>query len=197
MLFENAKRDSNLTLFKILRAFKEMHKEVAQKSNAIRSSPVFGKDLAWRFFYGACQGKEGRYGGGMALFLGEKHYFHLQLRASVGTNTRVELLALWGLLFFARSKGILSLQVVEDSKVIINWFLRLNELSFVVLERWQRKIGELQEYFIDLRAQHIYKSFNVLVDGLLNDALQLVDGLLLVREFVDDALWSCDKVVIF
>ena len=126
MLFENAKRDSNLTLFKILRAFKEMHKEVAQKSNAIRSSPVFGKDLAWRFFYGACQGKEGRYGGGMALFLGEKHYFHLQLRASVGTNTRVELLALWGLLFFARSKGILSLQVVEDSKVIINWFFSLS-----------------------------------------------------------------------
>jgi hypothetical protein len=59
----------------------------------------------------------------------------------MGTNTRPKLLALWGLLTFSKSKGIHSLQVTVDSKLVINWPLRVNDLSLVVLENWKRKIG--------------------------------------------------------
>ena len=38
-----------------------------------------------------------------------------------GTNTDVELLALWVLLWFTKKKGISETQIVSDSNVVIKW----------------------------------------------------------------------------
>lgn len=84
--------------------------------------PNFNKDLAWIMFDGACQGCLGKCGAGMTLYLNDNHYFHLKLGVGVGTNTRVELIALWGFLSFSKSKDIFQIQIASDSKVIISWF---------------------------------------------------------------------------
>ena len=48
----------------------------------------------------------GSCGAGMVIQLEVNHSYLLCMNADKGTNTRAELLALWGLLFFARNRGI-------------------------------------------------------------------------------------------
>ena len=48
------------------------------------------------------------------------HYsIRLWIEVGMGTNTHVELLTLWGLLWFAKTKGTLEIQIVGDSNVAI------------------------------------------------------------------------------
>lgn len=63
-------------------------------------------------------------------------------------------------------------------------------LHSVVLENWQRKIKAFQDIFIELSIQHIYWSFNMVVDGLSNGALLLDVGLFSADYFLDGALVS-------
>ena len=59
-------------------------------------------------------------GGGIYIrFLGN-HFFHVWLGCGRGSNTRVELIASWDLLFFANFKRITLLQVCGDSKCIFD-----------------------------------------------------------------------------
>ena len=48
-------------------------------------------------------------GGGMVLKFFESHIFQHLMGCGVGTNTRVELLALWGLLKFVYDIGLVSI----------------------------------------------------------------------------------------
>ena len=52
-----------------------------------------------------------------------KRYHSIRLWKGVGkgTNTDVELLALWVLLWFAKKKGILETQIAGDSNAVIKW----------------------------------------------------------------------------
>ena len=45
-----------------------------------------------------------------------------------GTTTKREFLELWGFLYFAQTKLISNLQVVKDSKVIVDWVLQKCQL---------------------------------------------------------------------
>ena len=45
----------------------------------------------------------------------------LKMGPGGGTNTKVELLSLWGLLYFSKDKDLLDIMILGDSKVIIEW----------------------------------------------------------------------------
>ena len=66
-------------------------------------------DVVIGFFDGV--EKDGMCGAGMVIMLHMEHSFWLRMDVGRGTNTRSELLALWGLLLFAyigRSMGCMS-----------------------------------------------------------------------------------------
>ena len=67
-------------------------------------------------------------GAGVVLKCLELGTFRLKLNCGSGTNTRGELLALWCILFFSFYKKVTRLEVVGDSKVIIDWFTNENNL---------------------------------------------------------------------
>jgi ribonuclease HI len=90
-----------------------------------------------------------------------------------GTNTRGELLALWCILFFASYKKVTRLQLVGDSKIIIDWFTNDNNLQVISLQPWMTKIRMLSGSFQQLKAQHIYRVYNKEVDQLSKEALLL------------------------
>jgi ribonuclease HI len=46
---------------------------------------------------------------------------HAYFGGGKGTNTKVEIIALWGLLWLARKLKLDNLQVLGDSKVITSW----------------------------------------------------------------------------
>lgn len=74
-----------------------------------------------RFFDGSSKDGGVVSGDGMVLKLPITHYFRLWMGCGRGTNTRSELLALCGLLYFFHLKNILCMMVAGDSKVILDW----------------------------------------------------------------------------
>ena len=57
-----------------------------------------------------------------------------------GTNTKEELMALWGLLYFARSRQITKLFFLGDSKVIVDLALEIHNIHYVYLFHWLGKV---------------------------------------------------------
>ena len=69
-------------------------------------------------FDGAQQG--GVCGAGMLIIIDKNLHYRFKMNIGPGTNTKAELLALWGLLHFAKTKDILPVIVYGDSKVIVD-----------------------------------------------------------------------------
>ena len=57
----------------------------------------------------------------MFFWINESHYFNLWLRGGYGSNTKEDLLGMWGILFFCNECGIESISFFSDSKVIVEW----------------------------------------------------------------------------
>jgi ribonuclease HI len=74
------------------------------------------------------------------LHLTSDHFFHLKLGVGIGTNNQAKLIALWVLLNFAQDKGIRLLQVVGDSKLVVDWFKGRAHLDIIDLLPWQCRI---------------------------------------------------------
>jgi ribonuclease HI len=72
------------------------------------------------FFDGASQDRGEKCGARAVLKCRVLGTYIIKMNCRSGTNTRVELLALWCILFFAYYKKITRLQLVGDSNVIID-----------------------------------------------------------------------------
>ena len=84
------------------------------------------------YFDGAANA--GRCGDGMHILVDIFQHFRLHMGTGLGTNTRSELLALWGLLYFDLHKNFRNLHVRGDSKVIIEWALGNYDIHSMELE---------------------------------------------------------------
>jgi len=85
--------------------------------------PILDWDLAVGFFDGASQCKGNKCGAGAILKFLDLGTFSLKMNCGSGNNTRGELLAMWCILFFSCYKKVKRLQLVGDSKIIIDCFL--------------------------------------------------------------------------
>jgi ribonuclease HI len=100
------------------------------------------------FFDGASQERGAKCGVGAVIkcpFLGT---FRLKMFCGNGTNTKGELLALWCILYFACYKKINRIQLVGDSKIIIDWFTNDNNLQVISLQPWMSRIRALSGRFV-------------------------------------------------
>jgi ribonuclease HI len=89
---------------------------------------VIETKLAVGFFDGASQSGGEKCGAGAVLKCLEGDIYSIKLSCCMGTNTRGELLAMWSVFFLALDKQVHCLQLVGDSKVIIDWFAYKNNL---------------------------------------------------------------------
>ena len=64
----------------------------------------------------------------MVLRMDINHMLYLHMDAGWGMNTKVELLALWGLLYFAKRRHISGLLVMGDSKVVVDWAMEVHSI---------------------------------------------------------------------
>ena len=88
-----------------------------------------------------------------------------------GTNTKLELLALWGLLYFSKTKNILPVKIFGDSKVIVDWVKGLHKLHIIQLNHWIRRTKELIDFFHNSSFNHIYQEQNSEADILSKQAV--------------------------
>jgi hypothetical protein len=85
---------------------KEFKCEPKQKKTMIPTMSSMRFEIPWGFFDGSSQGHPPRCKVGVVLFITSKHFFHIIYAPSLGSNTKAEFLALYSLLFFAKSHGL-------------------------------------------------------------------------------------------
>jgi ribonuclease HI len=83
-----------------------------------------------------------------------------------GTNTRAKLLGVWATLFLAHKLDIDQLQLLGDSKIMVDWLKHKCNLYVTSVLGWMEKIRILTTLFKDIRFDHIYKEDNVEEDTL-------------------------------
>ena len=87
------------------------------RAQNIRHPDQFDGDRVGLFdgveLHGAC-------GAGMVIKLAANYSVHLSMSVGKGTNNRAVLLALWGLIYFSKHRGICLHLVMGDSKFNIN-----------------------------------------------------------------------------
>ena len=105
---------------------KEWKKVEGEKMPKVNFMPSILDSFPLGFFDGAH--KYGWCGAGVILQLRRNHFFRLSMGLG---HVFAELMALWGLLWFTRKRGILELRVVGDSKVVIDWVNGNNALYYL------------------------------------------------------------------
>ena len=80
------------------------------------------------------------YGLGMVVNLNKDHYFSLSLGGGQGTNSKAELLSLYGLLQFAAYIGISDISICGDSKALIEWMNGNFNLQVFLIKQWYQKV---------------------------------------------------------
>jgi len=69
-------------------------------------------------------------------------------------------MGLWATLTLALLWAIEKIQILGDSKVIIDWINQKGQLQAVNIEGWKLKTKELASNFKDISFQHIYREHN-------------------------------------
>ena len=105
-IFENHLVNIHFVINKITTSFQEQKTSSRTPKVKVLKDPSFSFEYHSSFFYGECQGIQRDCGEGMIIYLYLSSYYKLKLGVGGGTNTKVELLALWGLIFYANQKGI-------------------------------------------------------------------------------------------
>lgn len=119
---------------KSINSFKAVYNEKFHKGIILSPTPIFMTGETIGFFYGASQLRGSQCGASVVLKLVNGTVYKLDLGFGKGTNTRAELLALCVLLLFALKKNITTIQVVGDSKLIIDWLNQVCKLQVINLE---------------------------------------------------------------
>jgi ribonuclease HI len=81
-----------------------------------------------------------------------------------GTNTRAEFLGVWETLLLASRLHIYNLQVLGDSRIVIDWCNNRGKLQVIALNCWKVRFRELFQYFNKLSFNHIYRELNMEAD---------------------------------
>ena len=79
-----------------------------------------------------------------------------------------KLLSLWGLMWFAKKRGLLEINVYGDAKVGIDWVNDLNDMQSLGIYGWMRRVRSLIKHFHALSFKHIYLCFNEDSSSMLN-----------------------------
>jgi ribonuclease HI len=123
------------------------------------------------FFYGATINEGSICGAGGSMKIVYDPNITWFFNSGSGTNTKAELVGVWASLFMANLLDICQLQLMGDSKVVIDWMQRKGNLLATKIEGWKRRVRTLEKKFQDLLFQHIYRESNAEADSLSKKAL--------------------------
>ena len=90
-----------------------------------------------------------------------------------GSNTHGELLALWMLIWIVQSYKMLNLQILGDSKVIVDWANNKILLWVISLEAWKQKVKKNLDALLQVENNHIWREYNMDSDSLSKQSLLL------------------------
>jgi hypothetical protein len=95
------------------------------------------------------------------------------------------LLRAWAILFLARHLNLDVIQVIGDSKIIIEWLKDKGKLQITSLMGWMDKIKVLKNVFREIHFTHVYRELNMDADHLSKKALTKTEGKLEFNRWVE------------
>jgi len=135
------------------------------------------------FFDGASNGNSGQAGGGGVILSPDNSFLSsFAWGLGVDSNNKAEAMALWQGLTQAQDRGITSISVFGDSRIIIQAMSLKKYPSHLQLSRILHKISLLSSKFQKIRYFHILRGLNSLADAeanrgvLLSRSTIMVDG---------------------
>jgi hypothetical protein len=109
------------------------------------------KDFSVACFDGATFANGKCCGAGGIIKFHETKILKWYINCGASTNTKAELMGLWATLTMATHWSIKKLQVLGDSKVIIDWINHKGQLHATNFEGWKLKTRELTTSFQDIK----------------------------------------------
>jgi hypothetical protein len=94
-------------------------------------------------------------------------------------------LGVWATLMLASHLSFHRLQVLGDSKVVIDWLSNRGRLQSSTIEGWKSRIKDLIKSFHAISFEHIYREFNVEVDHLSKLALREPEGRITFYQWIN------------
>jgi ribonuclease HI len=125
--------------------------------------------MGW--FDGASQQNSEHSGAGGVIKIREHTFYKWMINCGAGTNTRDELLGVWALLTLASPLFIYEINVLGDSRIVIDWLKGKGRLQVVTLESWKERIAYPFKLFRDISFGHVYREDNQEVDHLSKQVL--------------------------
>jgi ribonuclease HI len=136
-------------------------------------------------FDGATQSNGQQCGAGGVIKTSDFSVYRWTFNCGEGTNTREELLGVWATLTLATRLAIRDIQVLGDSKIVIDWLNDKGSLQACALESWKNRIRDLIKNFREISFAHIYREYNREADLLSKQAIQKPEGKISYYTWVD------------
>jgi ribonuclease HI len=185
-IFENGNPSPSSVAFKTLGIYKTWNAlyhrkpkpQHIKKTSDINATPT-------RWFDGATQNNGTQSGAGGSIKTSKNTYYKWTFNCGSCTNTRVELLGTWAMLFLASRLQIETLQILRDSRIIIEWLRNKGDLQAISLLAWKDRIRTLQRSFNNLSYKHIFWAQNNTTDKLSKESLQKREGIITYNHWID------------
>jgi ribonuclease HI len=142
--------------------------------------------LTTGWFDGAAQSDGLQSGAGGLLRISKNSYYSWTFNCGPGTNTRAELLGVWATLHLASRLNIEDIQIIGDSKIVIDWLNNKGKLQVSSLLGWMDRVRELHTTFRHISYKHTLREHNKEVDALSKTALQKQVGLFTYNHWLDE-----------
>jgi ribonuclease HI len=164
----------------IIRSFGALHTLVEKQVSLLLRSNILMLPLEYPLasFDGASKSDGTCSGAGGILQKSARMAYKWYFNCGIGSNTKVELIGAWTTLYIANILSLNKLQILGDSKVIIDWINLKGELCVSSLEGWKQSFRVLNKSFEDLQFFHIYRELNKEADRLYKYALIAPEGII-------------------
>jgi hypothetical protein len=91
----------------------------------------------------------------------------------------------WATLYLASRLHLENLQILGDSRIIVDWLNKKGDLQAISLSSWKDRIRHLQLAFKKISYTHIYRQHNKSADQLSKAALQAKLGIITFNLWID------------
>jgi ribonuclease HI len=150
-----------------------------QELNTLNWSPITQLEGYTVAFFDEASIRGGmNYGDGGVIKLPYLNIFRWHINCGIGTNTKAELMGAWVTLTLSKLWNITKIQVMGDSKVIIDLMNQKDNLHAIDIEGWKRRTKVMITNFQEISFHHIFRDFNKEVDRISKQGLQDKKGIL-------------------
>jgi ribonuclease HI len=199
-IFENMTPSTNTTTSKAIGHYYSWMDTHGNKTTQHRSKQIPELEvITTGWFDGATSANRFQSGAGGLIKISQNTYYKWTYNCGPGTNTRAKLLGAWATLYLASRLHIDTLQVLGDSRIIIEWLSSRGDLQVVSLLAWKDRIRHLQSTFKKLSYIHIHREHNNSVDQLSKAALQKPVGVISYNLWIEGhepppSFYPCSKI---